>query len=250
MHGFRVDRHGGPEALEWRELPDPVAGPGEVRVRVVACGVNHLDLWVRNGVPGHRFPLPLVPGCEVAGTVESWGAGVEDLAAGDPVVVGAGVCCGDCVRCLAGQDWLCPRYGLLGEHRDGGYAELVVVPRRNLFPIPRGLSYAGAAATPLVFLTAWHMLAARAGLAAHEDVLLHAAGSGVTTAGIQIARLLGARRILVTSTSAAKLERARGLGATHLIDVTRTDFARAAREATGGRGVDVVFDHLGGATFE
>jgi len=250
MKGFRIAAHGGPEALAWGDWPDPVPGPGQVRVAVRACGVNHLDLWLRNGVPGHRFPLPLVPGSEVAGTVEALGPGVEDQAPGAAVLVGAGVSCGDCVRCLAGQDWLCPRYGLLGEHRDGGYAELVVVPRRNLFPLPRGLSFAQAAATPLVFLTAWHMLAARAELAPHEDVLLHAAGSGVTTAGIQIARLLGARRILVTSSSAEKLERARALGATHLIDVTTTDFARAAREATGGRGVDVVFDHVGGETFE
>jgi NADPH:quinone reductase-like Zn-dependent oxidoreductase len=250
MHGFRVDRHGGPEVLEWRELPDPVAGAGEVRVRVVACGINHLDLWVRNGVPGHRFPLPLVPGSEVAGTVESVGAGVDDLEIGAPVVLGAGVACGICLRCLAGQDWLCPRFGLLGEHRDGGCAELVVVPRRNVFAIPRGLSFVEAAAIPLVFLTAWHMLATRAELVANEDVLLHAAGAGVTTAGIQIAKLLGARRILVTSTSPAKLAKAIALGATHGFDVTKVDFAKAVREATGGRGVDVVFDHLGGETLE
>jgi len=250
MLGFRVDRHGGPEVVERRELPDPVAGAGEVRVRVVACGINHLDLWVRNGVPGHRFPLPLVPGSEVTGTVESLGAGVDDLEIGAPVVLGAGVACGVCLRCLAGQDWLCPRYGLLGEHRDGGCAELVVVPRRNVFAVPRGLSFAEAAAVPLVFLTAWHMLAARAELGANEDVLLHAAGSGVTTAGIQIAKLLGARRILVTSTSAAKLAKAIALGATHGFDVGKVDFPKAVREATGGRGVDVVFDHLGGETLE
>ena len=250
MHGFRVDRHGGPEVLAWRELPDPVPGPGEVRVRVVACALNHLDLWVRGGVPGHRFALPLVPGAEVAGTVDGLGPGVDDLEPGAPVVVGAGVSCGVCLRCLAGQDWLCPRYGLLGEHRDGGCAELVVVPRRNVFSIPRGLSFVEAAAVPLVFLTAWHMLAVRAELRPNEDVLLHAAGSGVTTAGIQIAQLLGARRILVTSTSAGKVARAVALGATHGFDVTAVDFPRAVREATGGCGVDVVFDHLGGETLE
>ena len=250
MRGFRISSHGGPEALEWGEWPDPPVGPGRVRVRVRACGVNHLDLWVRNGVPGHRFPLPLIPGSEVAGDVEALGPGVEGVAVGDPVLVGTGVSCGDCVRCLAGQDWLCPRYGLLGEHRDGGYAELVEVPRRNLFPLPRGLSYAEAAAVPLVFLTAWHMLAARAELRPHEDVLLHAAGSGVTTAGIQIAKLLGARSILVTSTSPDKLERAKQLGATHGFDVSAGEFARGVREATHGRGVDVVFDHVGGDTFE
>ena len=250
MRGYRIERHGGTEVLEWKQLPDPAPGPGEVRVRVRAVGINHLDLWVRNGVPGHKFPLPLVPGAEVAGTVDTLGAGVDDLELGAPVLVGAGVCCGRCVRCLSGQDWLCPRFGLLGEHRDGGCAELLVVPRRNLFPIPRGLTYAEAAAVPLVFLTAWHMLAARAELKAHEDVLLHAAGSGVTTAGIQIAKLLGARRILVTSTSAEKLARAVALGATHAFDVTQVDFPKAVREATRGKGADVVFDHLGGETLE
>lgn len=250
MHGFRIDAHGGPEALVWRQLPEPVAGPGQVVVAVRACAVNHLDLWVRNGVPGHRFPLPLVPGSEVAGTVAALGPGVEGLAIGDPVVVGAGVSCGVCPRCFAGQDPLCADFGLLGEDRDGGYAERVPVPRRNVFPLPRGLSYAEAAAIPLVFLTAWHMLAARAELRAHEDVLLHAAGSGVTTAGIQIARLLGARRIFVTSSSADKLAKALALGATHGLETGAGDFARAVREATGGKGVDVVFDHVGGATLE
>lgn len=250
VKAFRIAAHGGPEALEWLDLPDPPAGPGEVRVRVRACGVNHLDLWVRNGVPGHRFPLPLIPGSEVAGTIDALGPGVGDLVVGDPVVLGPGVACGHCLRCRSGQDHLCADYGLLGEHRDGGYAELVSVPRRNVFPIPRGLSFAEAAAVPLVFLTAWHMLADRAELAAHEDVLLHAAGSGVTTAGIQIAKLLGARRILVTSTSAEKLERARALGATHGLRSDGGDFAREARAATGGRGVDVVFDHLGGELLE
>ncbi len=250
MHGFVVERHGGPEVLAWRELPTPVAGAGQVVVRVEACALNHLDLWLRNGVPGHRFPLPLVPGSEVAGNVAAIGAGVDDLELGAPVVVASGVSCGECRRCQSNQEWLCGSYGLLGEHLDGGCAELVVVPRRNLFPIPRGLTYVEAAAIPLVFLTAWHMLSARAALATGEDVLLHAAGSGVTTAGIQIARLLGARTIAVTSTAATKLERARELGATHGFDVTKVDFAAGVREATGGKGVDVVFDHLGGETLE
>ena len=250
MRGYLIERHGGPDVVELHDLVDPVAGPGEVVVRVVACGLNHLDLWVRNGVPGHRFPLPLVPGSEVAGTVESIGPGVHDLELGGAVLLGSGVSCGSCARCLAAEDWLCAGFGLLGEHRDGGAAELVVVPRRNVLPLPRGLSFAEAAAVPLVFLTAWHMLAARAGLRAHEDVLLHAAGSGVTTAGIQIEKLLVARQIVVTSTSPAKLERAMALGATRALLVGDADWTKKVREATGGRGVDVVFDHVGGETFE
>lgn len=250
MKGFRVARHGGPEALEWGEWADPLPGPGAVTVRVRACALNHLDLWLRNGVPGHRFPLPLVPGSEVAGDVAATGAGVDDLPPGTPCLLSSGVSCGVCARCLAGLDHLCPKYGLLGEHRDGGYAEYVTVPRRNVLPIPRGLSYVEAAAIPLGFLTAWHMLVARAALAANEDILLHAAGSGVTSAGIQIARLLGARRILVTAGSESKLARARELGATHGILYNQGDFVRAVREATQGEGVDVVFDHVGGDTFE
>lgn len=252
MRGYVVERHGGPEVVELRQLADPSPGPGEALVRVEACALNHLDLWVRNGVPGHRFPLPLVPGAEVAGTVAALGAGVADVELGAPVVVGAGVSCGVCPRCLGGQDPLCPSFGLLGEHRDGGAAELVAVPRRNLFPVPRGLSYVEAASIPLVFLTAWHMLAARAALRAHEDVLLHAAGSGVTTAAVQVAKLLGARRILVTSSSPEKIERAKALGATggFVTGGAEGDFAKAVRAATDGRGVDVVVDHVGGETFE
>jgi NADPH:quinone reductase-like Zn-dependent oxidoreductase len=248
--GFRVARHGGPEALEWGELPDPVPGPGEALVRVRACALNHLDLWLRNGVPGHRFPLPLVPGSEVAGEVVDYGPGGSGPPAGSPVLVGAGVSCGQCAACFAGHDELCPAFGLLGEDRDGGYAELVRVPARNLFPMPAGLSYAQAAAIPLVFVTAWHMLVARARLAMHEEVLVHAAGSGVSSAAIQIARLLGARRIFATAGSIEKLERARALGATDLIPYREIDFVRAVRETTGGRGVDVVVDHVGGETFE
>ena len=249
MKGYKVLRHGGPEALEWGEWPDPVPGPGEALVAVRACALNRLDLWVRDGVPGHRFPLPLVPGAELAGDVLALGPGVTSPAPGTAVVVGAGVSCGVCAACVSGRDPLCAHFGLLGEDRDGGYAELVAVPARNLFPIPTGLSYVEAAAIPLVFLTAWHMLAARAALAMHEDVLIHAAGSGVSTAAIQIAALLGARRIFATAGTAEKLERARALGATDPI-APGDDFARAVRAATGGRGVDVVVDHVGGETFE
>lgn len=250
MLGYRVARHGGPEALEWGELPDPAPAPGEVLVRVRACALNHLDLWLRNGVPGHRFPLPLVPGSEIAGVVEALGPGVDGPAPGTPVLVGSGVSCGVCPECSAGRDPLCERFGILGEDRDGGYAELVAVPRRNLFDLPRGLSYVEAAAIPLVFVTAWHMLVDRARLAMHEDVLVQAAGSGVSSAAIQIARLLGARRIFATAGSEEKLVRARELGATDTIHYREQDFAKAVREATGKRGVDVVIEHVGGETFE
>ncbi len=250
MKAFRIHRHGGPEVLDLEEMPRPEPGPGEVRVAVRACALNRLDLWVRNGIPGHTFPLPLIPGSEVAGDVEALGDGVQNIRPGDPTLVAPGLSCGHCDRCLGGEDMLCPRYGILGEHRDGGYAEYLAVPARNILPLPRGLSYVEAAALPLVFMTAWHMLVARARLQPLEDVLIHAAGSGVSSAGIQIARLLGAPRIIATAGSAEKLEKARALGATHLIDYRQTDFAKEVREITGGKGVEVVFDHVGGEVFE
>lgn len=250
MHAFRISEHGGAEVLRWVEVPTPAPGAGEVLVEIRACALNRLDLWVRNGVPGHQFPLPLIPGSEVAGTIAALGSSIEDLEIGAEVLVAPGISCGVCDRCVAGLDMLCPKYGILGEHRDGGYAEFVAVPRRNILPLPKGLSHAEAAAIPLVFLTAWHMLVERARLRPLEDVLIHAAGSGVSSAGIQIARLLGARRIFATASTAEKLARARALGATHVINYKQEDFAKVVREATGGKGVEVVFDHVGGKTFE
>ena len=250
MRAWLISRHGGPEVLEWTELPDPRPRADEAVVRVRACALNHLDLWVRNGVPGYEVPLPLVPGSEVAGELEAVGELVEGFQPGEAVLLAPGVSCGHCSHCLFGQDTLCDRFGILGETRHGGCAEKIVVPGRNLLPLPAGLSFAEAAAIPLVFLTAWHMLTARARLRPHEDILIHAAGSGVSSAAIQIARLLGARHIIATASSDAKLERARALGATQLVNSTQGDFVRAVREMTGGKGVEVVLDHVGGQVFE
>jgi NADPH:quinone reductase-like Zn-dependent oxidoreductase len=247
---FQISRHGGPEALERKELPRPEPGASEVLVRVRACALNRLDLWLREGVEGHVFPLPLIPGSEVAGDVAAVGEGVVGIETGMPTLVAPGVSCGRCESCVSGRDMLCPAYGILGEHRDGGYAEYLAVPARNILPLPRGLSYVEAAATPLVFLTAWQMLVGRARLRAHEDVLIHAAGSGVSSAGIQIARLLGAARIIATAGADAKLERARQLGATHTINYQRSDFVAETRKIVGRKGVEVIFDHVGGEHFE
>jgi NADPH:quinone reductase-like Zn-dependent oxidoreductase len=250
VRGFRISRHGGPEVLEWGDWPRPRPRPDEILVRVRACALNHLDLWLRNGVPGHHFPLPLIPGSEVAGDVEAVGEVVTHVAVGDPVLVAPGMSCGHCRQCLSGEDMLCADYGILGEHRDGGYAEYVAVPGRNALPLPSGLSYVESAAVPLVFLTAWHMLLARARLQPQEDVLIQAAGSGVSSAAIQIARLSGARHIIATAGSDEKLEKARALGATHVINYRLEDFARRTREITGGKGVEVAVDHVGGEVFE
>ncbi len=250
MLGYRIHGHGGPEVLELGELPTPEPRADEVLVRVRACGLNRLDLWLRNGVEGHEFPLPLVPGSEIAGDVAAAGEVAGGVEPGQPVLIAPGVSCGRCPRCAAGEDPLCRGYGILGEHRDGGYAEYVAVPRRNVLPLPAGLSYVEAAATPLVFLTAWHMLVARARLQPLEDVLIHAAGSGVSSAALQIARMLGARRIIATAGADWKLERARELGATHAVNYGTGDFVQVVKEVTGRKGVEVVVDHVGGETFE
>src|SRR5260221_1781621 len=149
-----VREHGGPEVLRLEDRPEPVPGPREVRVRVRAVGLNHLDLWVRKGVTGHTFPLPIVPGCDVAGVVDALGRGAEGVAAGDEVVVAPGFSCGRCPSCREGEDALCRGYGILGESRDGGCQECLVVPDRGVFPKPKGLAWTDAAAVPLTFLTA------------------------------------------------------------------------------------------------
>ena len=218
-------------------------------MEVRACGLNHLDLWVRRGVPGHTFPLPIVPGCDVAGVVLQADGAPAGIGPGNRVIVAPGIGCGRCAQCASGSDHLCRHYGILGETRDGGYAARVAVPSRNLIAVPEGLAFETAAAFPLSFLTAWHMLVARAELRPGEDVLVHAAGSGVGSAAVQIARLLGAR-VLATAGSDAKLARARELGAAETINYRETDFAREVARLTGKRGVDVVVEHVGQETFE
>ena len=214
-----------------------------------AVGLNHLDLWVRQGVPGHSFPLPIVPGCDVAGVVDALGPGATGVREGDDVVVAPGVSCGRCLSCRAGEDALCRTYGILGESQDGGCQEYVVVPDGGLFPKPPGLDWTEAAAVPLTFLTAWHMLKTRARVQPGERVLVHAAGSGVSTAAIQIAKLLGAQ-VFTTAGSDEKCARGLALGAEEAVNYKTADFVTEARRWTGGRGVDVVVDHVGADTFE
>jgi len=244
-----IRAHGGPEALTFEERPVPEPGFSEARIRVRAVGLNHLDLWVRNGVPGHSFPLPIVPGCDVAGVVERLGPGASGVAVGDEVVVAPGVSCGRCPACRAGDDALCRTYGILGESRDGGCQESLVVPDGSCFPKPQGLGFTEAAAVPLTFLTAWHMLKARARVQPGERVVVHAAGSGVSVAAIQIATFLGAR-VLTTAGTDEKCARGIALGAEEAVNYRTADFTAEVRRWTGGRGVDVVVDHIGTDTFE
>ena len=218
-------------------------------IQVKACALNYLDLWVRKGVPGQRMPLPMIPGCDIAGVVKKAGSFVKGVKTGDRVVVAPGISCGRCARCLNGQDNLCASYGIIGENRDGGCAEYVCVPGVNVMPIPGKLTFDEAAAIPLVFLTAWHMLMARARVRPGEDVLVHAAGSGVGSAGIQIAKLLGAR-VIATAGSDAKLKKARELGADETINYRKLDFYDEVKKITRRQGVDVILDHIGADTWD
>lgn len=244
MQTVRFHHHGGPDVLRFEDAPDPEPRPGRAIVRVRACALNHLDLWQRRGIDRVRIPFPHISGSDVSGEVTDGGGTVP---AGARVLVHPGLSCGTCAWCTEGRDNLCPRFDVLGLMSDGGYAEYVSVPVDNLVPIPGHIDFVAAAAFPLTFLTAWHMLA-RAGLRAGDVVLVLAGGSGVGQAAIQVARAQGAR-VLATS-SPAKMDRTLALGAEAVYDHYSPDFARQARAATGGRGVDIVIEHVGQATWE
>lgn len=238
---------GGPEVVRVEEVPRPEPGPGEVLVRVKAVALNHLDLWVRRGMPQLGTRLPHVGGSDVAGVVEELGPDVTGVEVGTHVVVNPSLWCGRCEWCERGEESLCVEYRILGEHTWGGMAEYVAVPARNLFPIPDDVDFAAAAAAPLVFLTAWRGLTTRARLGSGESVLITGASGGVATAAVQIAKLLGAHVYAVTT--AENVERVRGLGADVVYDRTAADFSREVWKDTGKRGVDVVFDSVGQATW-
>lgn len=238
--------HGGPEVLvrETIDLPEP--GPREVRVRVRAVALNHLDLWVRRGLPNLKLEYPHRLGSDIAGELEALGPGARTtLKPGDKVVVSPGVSCGVCERCLSGQDNLCRQYAILGEHTSGGYSRHVIVPDANLLPYPGDVPFTDAAAVPLVFLTAWQMVVDKARVRPGQTVLVQAAGSGVSSAAIQIAKLFGAR-VIATTGSDAKADRARSLGADAVINYANQDFVAEVKKLTGKRGADVVIEHVGG----
>jgi NADPH:quinone reductase-like Zn-dependent oxidoreductase len=248
MKAVIFEQHGGPEVLQHREVANPQIKAGEVLIEVRACALNHLDVWVRGGLPGIKIPLPHILGNDVAGVVREVGELVTWVKAGDEVVIQPGLSCGHCLECLSGRDNMCDEYDILGYRRDGGYAELVAVPGVNVIPKPKNLSWTEAAALPLVTLTAWHMLVTQARLRPGEDVLVHAAGSGVGSLGIQIAKLFGAR-VIATAGSDEKLARARELGADEIVNYTRDDWPKEVRRLTDRRGVDVVFEHTGETTW-
>jgi len=242
-------KHGGPDVLEYTDVPDPRLRADQVLVEVKACALNHLDVFVRGGLPGIDIPLPHILGSDIAGVVRDVGELVSWVKAGDEVMLHPGVSCGHCVECLRGDDNLCRQYDMIGYRHDGGYAQLVAAPGVNVIPKPPGLKWEEAAALPLVTVTAWHMLVTRARLQAGENLLVHAAGSGVGSIAIQIGKLLGAR-VIATAGSEEKLAKARDLGADDTINYTQADWPREVRKLTNRTGVDVVFEHTGAATWE
>lgn len=249
MRAVFFREHGGLEKLEHGYLPKPIPGPGEVLLRVRACALNHLDIWTRQGMPGVKIHLPHILGCDIAGEVEKLGQGVRGISLGKKAVVAPGLSCGRCATCRSGWDSLCNEYKIVGFQVNGGYAEFVKVPARNVLPVNRVWSFEEWASVPLVFLTAWHMLVTRAGLKKGESVLIHAAGSGVGSAATQIAKYLGAK-VVATVGSDEKVKPAKALGADEVISYEKKDFELEVKRLNHNRGVDVVFEHIGPATFQ
>ncbi len=243
--------HGSVDKLVYTNFADPEISPSEVLVKVKACGINHLDIWVREGLPGVTLPLPHILGCEIAGEIAGIGSEikVKGLSIGQRVLIAPGISCGKCEFCLSSNDSLCHEFRIMGFQVNGGYAEYAKAPAENIIPVSDKLSFEEWAAVPLVFLTAWNMLKTRGNLTTGETVLIHAAGSGIGSAAIQIARLSGAA-VITTVGSDKKLEQARELGADLVINHSKEDFADKVNEFTDGKGVDLVFEHIGPDTWE
>lgn len=245
MRAITFHTHGGPEVLQLSDLPEPTPAPGEVLVRLRAAALNRLDLFVRQGWPGLKLEMPHVPGADGAGEIAALGEGVSNLQIGDPVVINSNLGCGQCEFCLAGQDNLCRNWHLLGETLPGTYAEYRALPARQVYRLPPGFNFHIAAASALVFQTAWHSLITRGGLRPGETVLIVGASGGVNTASIQIAKFAGAK-VIVVGSEAKKLSLAESLGADILIDRSKEeDWSKAVFQATHRRGVDVVVDNVG-----
>lgn len=247
MRAVIFEKHGTVDELQYTYIDTPKPGPGEVLVKVQACALNHLDLWTLMGRPGLKITMPHVLGCDIAGEVVA--AGPKARMVKGPVVIAPGVSCRKCAFCTAGWDSLCDHYKILGFQLNGGFAEFVAVPEANVIPVRGKWNFEEWSAVPLVYLTAWHMLVTRAGLKKKEKVLIHAAGSGVGSAAIQIAKYLGAK-VITTVGSDEKIRRAKALGADEVVNYEKKDFVTEVKKWTHGQGADVVVDHIGPATFQ
>src|SRR5713226_357441 len=249
MKAVRFHRHGGPEVLQYEEAPDPAPNADEALVRVKACALNHLDIWARDGLPNVEITMPHVSGSDMSGVVEWVPPEEKELRKGDEVIVNPGMGCGRCDRCLSGKDNQCRYYTIIGYGVDGGYAELVKVRRTHLLKKPEGMTFEEAASFPLVFETAYHMLVTKARVGPADIVLVLAANSGVGSAAIQVAKLHGAE-VIATAGDEEKLKRARALGADHTVDHYKQDVLAEVKRITEKRGVDIVVEHVGKATWE
>src|SRR6267142_3677760 len=248
MKAARIHEHGSPEVLIYEDVPDPKIKANQILVRVRACALNHLDLFIRAGIPGMKFSMPHILGSDIAGEVIAAGELCERVKTSWRVLLSPGLSCRQCDQCAAGHDNFCRRYTIFGSGVDGGNAELIAVPEWTAIQIPDDLNFEQAAAVPLVFLTAWHMLVGRAKIHVGEDVLVLAASSGVGSAAIQVAKLFHCR-VIATAGGEAKLAKAKELGADHTIDHYKQDIAAEVKRITGKRGVDVVIEHVGVATW-
>src|SRR5262249_48845425 len=249
MRALALDGVGGLDRLAVREVAAPeLAKPDDVRIRVRTAGLNHLDLFVANGLPGVEYRFPHVVGCDAAGVVDAVGSAVRSVTPGDRVMINPGLSCGTCQACVDGDETLCRSFRIIGEHVPGTITELIVVPEANVARIPARMGWDQAAAFSLATLTAWRMLTTRAQLKPGEAALIWGIGGGVAQASLQIAKLLGAFAI-VTSSKAAKLEAARAMGADATLDHTRDDVVAEVKRLTAGRGADVVVDTVGERTW-
>ena len=250
MKAVRFHQHGGPEVLQYEDVPDPVPkSSSDVLVSVKACALNRLDIWGRIGPPYAEPSLPHIPGSDIAGVIQQAPPEERELKEGMEVVVNPGIGCGRCEKCLSGKDNQCRYYTIIGSGPDGGYAELVVAPKRNMVPKPERMDFVQAASVPIAFLTAYHMLVTKAKIQAGETVLVLGAGSGVGIAAIQVAKAFNAN-VIATAGTDAKLRKAVELGADRAVNHKTTRFSEEARKYTEGRGVDVVVEHPGKATWE
>lgn len=247
MKSVRFHQFGGPEVLKYEDVPDPRPREDQVLVRIKACALNHLDLWVRKGLPGVR--LPHINGSDIAGDVVEVGSYIAGIKRGMRVLLAPMTFCNHCEHCTAGRQNFCRDFTVLGYLYDGGNAELIAVPKVNVIPIPESLTYDQASSVPLVFLTAWHMLVTRAKIKAGDIVLVLGGGSGVGSAAIQICKMLGAV-VIATAGDEAKLEKSRELGADHTINHYQQKIADEVRRITAKAGVDIVFEHVGVATWD